>query len=41
MHQTDAALACRLFAYWYESDDEFLKVHSSAKLSKLSRSVCT
>ena len=26
------------FSYWYESDDQFPKLHSSAKLSKLSGS---
>ncbi len=31
----------RGFPQWYESDDRFPKLHPSAKLSKLSRSVCT
>ena len=27
-------------SYWYESDDQFPKLHSSAKLCKMSGSVC-
>jgi len=37
----ELTLINRVFSWWYESDDQFPKPHSSAKLGKLSGSVCT
>ena len=40
-HCSTAIWVSGKFSEWYESDDQFPKLHSSAKLGKLSGSVCT
>ncbi len=41
VHVMVTSLATVKFSEWYESDDQFPKLHYSAKLGKTSGSVCT